>query len=140
MSKELIALTEDEQLVLAALIHLLVRQDGILTTAEQAAIEWVSEVVADAEPKGDEAGSPYREDDAAAEAIGTQRMRELLDEAAQTMSEDHQVRSAIQKVTREQARNDIYGLLFEVAASDTVQASEWPVLDWLAEAWSIDRG
>jgi hypothetical protein len=135
---ELEQLTSEELLVLAALLRCVIRIDRQFTAPEQEAVGRVAMRVA-APPEGEdpEATTPYRESARALEPIGEERLFELIELAGEELPDDDSIREAALAVTRQEAREAIYGLVWEVAASDVAFRGESKLLDWLIGAWNL---
>ncbi len=106
-------LAPSDQLALAALLRLLVRLDGHFTAGEQ-------------EELGDLALS-----------MGERRFWQVMDQAAQTLPGEANIREAARGVTDQAARELLYVALVRVAESDVIQASEAGLLEWLRTEWGI---
>lgn len=114
-------LTESERLTFGALLRTLIRLGGYTTSEEQ---EVVHSVVADLieVPPGGNAGDV---------------LAALLERSAERYKDDEAVRAAADEVTRPEAREAIYGALYEISATETITPGESSVLDWLAARWNI---
>lgn len=106
-------LDEGELLVLAGLLRLLVRLDGMASAPELATV------------------------DALAVELGRDRFDELIQRAAREMPHDREVREAALRIERPEARVLIYATLFEIAASDSILQQESSLLEWLRENWRL---
>ncbi len=107
-------LNPDEKLALVALLKRLVSEDGEVSEEEVDAIGSVSM------------------------ALGADEYRRLVDEADARLGGDAEMRAFLQSITRQEARETIYEIAFEAAASEALQPLEADMFDWLAEAWSIE--
>jgi len=126
-------LTDAELLAFGGLVRLLVRLDGQITLEERQAIEQIGpEMSASPTP----IDAPYR-DNPRREDDGADRFWNMMDEAARAFPDDDSVRQAALGVTRQEARQDIYVALYELAACDTISKPEWSLLDWLSSAWDV---
>jgi hypothetical protein len=128
-----VTLTGEERLAFAGLVRWLVRLDGKFTEEEAAAIDAVAEDIFGNVEVG---GGPYRpapEDRPADPAA----IWSLLDQAGEELEEPH-VRRLAEGVTRQAAREVIYGALYEIAASDVIAKQEWPFFEWLEQEWGIE--
>ena len=119
-------LTNEERLLLGALIRLMVRADGSFSEAEEAMITTIG-------------------DELTAEATETHdRGRALwaaVSESAQHFPTDVSIRAAIPQVTRPEARELIFAVLHGVASAETIGLEERTILDALRLAWSLkDEG
>ncbi|MFO0711031.1 MAG: TerB family tellurite resistance protein [Sandaracinus sp.] len=107
-------LTVDEQLVLGALIRLMVRADGRFTEEEEQRIQ-----------------------DIGAEIGGSEELWRIVSDSAQRYTSEAAAKAAIPSITRQEARDMIYDVLFSVAQADTIAPGEQLVLDTLRKAWNI---
>jgi hypothetical protein len=108
-------LTDGEQLALAALLRLLVRLDGQFSDAEQEAL---GEIALD---------------------FGEKRFWKVMEDAAQNAPDGDAIRTLARGITRQPARDLIYGLVLGVAMSDVIQGGESTLLEWLRSEWKIDE-
>lgn len=135
-TSEIERLTSGELMAMAGLLRLLIRLDGQFTEAEREALSRVAGMVS--EPLEDaELGSPYRTSGAIVEPLGEKRLYEFLELAGEEFPDNDSVREAALLVKRAEAREAIYGVLFEVAASDMASLREPQLLDWLVGAWNL---
>lgn len=107
-------LTEAERLVLGALIRLMVRADGRFTEEEEQRIQDIGADLGDAEA-----------------------LWGAISDSAQTYTSEQATRAAIPTVTRPEARELLYGVLFAVATADTIAPGEQVILDALRLAWNL---
>jgi uncharacterized tellurite resistance protein B-like protein len=107
-------LTEDEKLVLGALIRLMVRADGRFTEEEEQRIQ-----------------------DIGADIGGSDELWRVVSDSAQKYTSEAATRHAIPTVTRQEAREMMFGVLFGVATADMVAPGEQVILDALRLAWNI---
>ena len=114
-------LTDSERLTFGALLRTLIRLDGYTTPEEQAVVHSVV---------GDLIQTPPGVD--VADVLAT-----LLERSAQLYKDDEAVRAAAEQVTRPEARDAIYGALYEISAAGTITLGESSLLDWLAARWNI---
>lgn len=114
-------LTESERLTFGALLRALIRLDGYATHEEQAVVHSVV---------GDLLPTPPGAD--VADVLAA-----LLERSAERYPDDAAARAAAETVTRPEAREAIYGALYEISAAGTITSGESQVLDWLAERWQI---
>jgi len=106
-------LEQHEKVVLLALLGVIARMDGQASGDE---IELLSRV-------GRELGAGAFEAAAA--------------EAAEL--EGAELRAEVERVTRPEAREVIYELLYEMATRETISEQEGEFLDWLGDAWGLPR-
>jgi uncharacterized tellurite resistance protein B-like protein len=107
-------LTDDEKLVLGALIRLMVRADGRFSEEEEQRIQ-----------------------DIGAEIGGSEELWRVVSESAQKYTSEDATRRSIQTVTRPEARAMMYDVLFGVATADMVAPGEQVILDMLRRTWGI---
>ncbi|GAB4209581.1 MAG: hypothetical protein OHK0013_29200 [Sandaracinaceae bacterium] len=111
-------LTDEEKLVLGALIRLMVRADGRFTEEEEQRIQ-----------------------DIGAEIGGSEELWRVVSDSAQKYTSEDATRRAIPTVTRPEAREMIYDVLFGIATADMIADGEQVILDALRKAWNIrDEG
>jgi uncharacterized tellurite resistance protein B-like protein len=106
-------LTSNEKLALIALLKRFVSEDGEVSEDEVDAIGSV------------------------AAALGDEEYRRLVDEADKRLRGDEELRAFLDSITRQDARETIYGIVFEAAAGQALQGLEPEMLDQLADAWGI---
>ncbi len=109
-------LGESELLTLAGLLRLLVRLDGMASSAELAAI------------------------DSLAVELGRECFDALIQRAQRELPRDEDVEQAALRIVDPEARKLIFVALFEIAASDSILAPESSLLDWLREHWQLRPG
>lgn len=129
------ALTPDELLAFGGLARALVRADGQFTEEEAIALE---EASADLFRSTTLTGGTYRTPPTTDHDGDSAAVFELLERASVALPDDDAIRRAAKQVTRQFARELIFGILYEVAASDVISKSEWPLLDWLSKEWGVD--
>jgi hypothetical protein len=106
-------LEHHETVVLLALLGVVARMDGQASSDE---VELIARIGAEIDPASFEA--------TAAEAARL---------------EGAQLRAAVDGVTRPEAREVIYELLYDMAIKETIDEHEAELLDWLADAWGLPR-
>jgi len=106
-------LEQQEKVVLLALLGVIARMDGQASGDE---VELLSRVGRD---------------------LGTGVFEAVAAEAAQL--EGAALRAKVEEVTRPEAREVIYELLYEMATNETISEQEGELLDWLADAWGLPR-
>lgn len=111
---ELNQLTPDEQVALVALLELIVESNARVS-----------------EEEADRLGTVI-------DAIGEDAYRRAAEEVDRRFADEDAVRAFVPEITRQDARDLIYGTLFEAAITDTVDSHESELLDWLAGVWHID--
>jgi len=107
-------LTGDEKLALVALLKRFVAEDGEVSEDE---VDAVGSIAA---------------------ALGEEEYRRLVDAADERLQEDEALRAFLESITRQDARETIYGIVFEAAVGEALQGLEPEMLDWLAETWDIE--
>src|SRR5690349_16798165 len=110
-------LTSEELLVLAALLRCVIRIDRQFTAPEQEAVERIAMQVAAPGPRPPGEGV-FRKASTPLEPLGADRLFELIELAGEELPDDDAIREAALAVTRQEAREVIYGLVWEVAAAD----------------------
>jgi hypothetical protein len=106
-------LSESEQVVLLALVGLLARADGRLSQTEMSTLENLRREL-----------TPER----------FQRVRD----AAAALDGNEAVLNAARTVTRPEAREAIFGVLYEMAIPDTIDPSESALLEAIAALWGLE--
>jgi hypothetical protein len=135
-------LTDDELLAFAGLARLLIQADGKFSQDEADVLEDFAEelfggtaedgkptLAADGPRGGDET-----DDD---EGPRRSPVFDLIERGAAALPDEAAVRRAAQGVTRQEARELIFDVLYEVAACDVISRSEWPLLEWLMAEWNV---
>jgi hypothetical protein len=110
---ELKELTHDEQLALVALVEVVVASDAEVSEDEE------SFVVRLASTLGDDA------------------YRALIDEADERFSDEAELKAFLATITRQDARELIYGTVLEAALPDVIDRHESSLLGWLASTWNV---
>jgi len=110
---ELADLNEDERVALVALLDKVVVVDRDLTDCEEGEL---ADVV---------------------EALGKDAFRRAV-EAVRNLESDADLEALLESITRQSAREIIYGTVMEVAMADTVLQSEASLLEWLGSKWGIE--
>ncbi len=108
-------LTEDEKLVLGALVRLIIRADGRFTPEEEQRIQ-----------------------DVGADIGGAEALWRVISDSAQRYTEERSIEGALPGVTRAEARDFIYDVVYSVATADAIGKGEQLVLDLLRKAWGIE--
>lgn len=107
-------LSQPEQVVLLALIGLMARMDGSVSQAEMELLEQV------------------------ADQMSTTRFEAARDEAA-ALSDGGAILQAAAGVVRQEAREVIFELVYDIAVRDTIADSEAELLNRLAELWNLPQ-
>lgn len=110
---ELNDLTAEEHIALVALLELVIESNARVSEAEADRI------------------------DAVVEAIGEDAYRRAAAEVDRRFHDEQDVRTFVSTITRQEAREIIYGTLFEAAITDAVDSHESALIEWLADAWEI---
>jgi hypothetical protein len=71
------------------------------------------------------------------EELGEEPYQSLLSEVDERFSSEDDVRQCLAKISRQDARELIYGTIMEMALSASIDRGESEVLGWLADAWKI---
>ena len=110
---ELNQLTAEEQIALVALLEFVIESNGRVSEAEADRI------------------------DAVVAAIGEDAYRQAAAEVDSRFEGEDALRAFLPSITRQEARDLIYGTIFEAATSDAVDAQESDMLEWLTRIWKI---
>jgi hypothetical protein len=106
-------LAHNEQLALVALTELAVISDRNITANE---VDKVDEIV---------------------EALGEDIFQKLADEAENRFADRQDLRAYLTGITRQDARDLIYGTVLSESLADTIPHEQAQFLDWLAAEWKI---
>ena len=106
-------LTHDEQLALVALMELVVEANARVTTGESHEVAHL------------------------AAALGRKRYRRLTEEVDDRFQNEAALREFLPSITRQDARELIYGTVLRTASTDTLRNPESALLEWLAKEWQI---
>ena len=106
-----------------------------MTDAEKKALGTLVRVVVGVDGKY----SPEEADalDRAAEELGADEFWEAVRAAGREHHDEEEIKAEARAVERQEARETIFGALFEIAASGSIVGSEGWVLDWLTGAWDL---
>ena len=110
---ELNDLTHDERLALVALVEVAVSADADVSDDEQDQIARIAGVF------GDEA------------------YRDLANEADERFPDEAALKTFLGGLSRQEARELIYGTVLEAALPDAIEQHESSLLGWLATAWKV---
>lgn len=116
-----VPLTETERLTFGALLRTLLRLDGTITLEEQAVVHRVASDLL-----------PRAEGEEIADAVAA-----LLERSAERYPDDESVRAAARLINRQEARDALYGALYEISVAGTITTVESQLLDWLVEQWEV---
>ena len=88
----------------------------------------------------DETVSPEEEETLAnvISLIGDNEYRSLIFDYNKTFPNSDRFKMFLRTIERKDARELIYGTLFDIAQSDFVHQKESSILDWLATEWELD--
>ena len=126
-------LTRDELLALAGLLRTIVLADREIDGYELDALDGVGRRVA----LLGSVATTYR---TAERAMGAGEFRALFGEACRKLPTDDAVRKAAEAVVRPEAREILFAILRDVAASNGIVPEEQAILDWLLERWGLVTG
>jgi uncharacterized tellurite resistance protein B-like protein len=107
-------LSHDDQLALVGLVRLMIRLDGQFSAGEEQAL------------------------DAVVQELGPDLFEKLAEEVGEKMQDEEAVKYYASRVADQEARELIYGTLFDLAIPDSIVLAEASLLSWLAERWGID--
>jgi hypothetical protein len=110
---ELSDLMREERVALAALLELVVESNATVSDDE---LKEVQHVVS---------------------AVGDVAYAEAADEAAARFRNEADLKVFLPSITRQEARELIYGAVLEAALPDAMGAHESAMLNWLGKEWSI---
>ena len=72
-----------------------------------------------------------------ADGVGAEAWRETKKVAMEQLKTASDIRRQAERVTRQEARQLIYDLVFDMAVPDAVVDAERQELDWLAKLWEL---
>jgi tellurite resistance protein len=107
-------LSQSEQVVLLALVGLMARMDGSVSPEELSLLEQI------------------------ADQIGPERFDAARDAAA-SLADNAAILRAAAAVQRQEAREVIFELAYDIAMRDTIAESEAGLLNALAEMWNLPQ-
>jgi hypothetical protein len=70
-------------------------------------------------------------------ALGKELFNQNLAEAQNRFGNFDEMKPLLQKITRQGARDLIYGSLLDVAITGTVEEGEEDILEWLEREWEV---
>jgi uncharacterized tellurite resistance protein B-like protein len=111
---ELTDLNKEEQIALAGLLEFVVLASGHVSEDEQGEI------------------------DAVVESLGEDAYDAAVAEVDKRFPDEQALRKFLSSISRQEAREVIYGTVIEVAMTDTVEGRESALLDWLAGEWNVE--
>ncbi len=107
-------LSQAEQVVLLALVGLMARADGSVSQDELELLEQI------------------------ADEIGEERFEAARDAAA-ALDDGKAILTAANQITRPEAREVVFELVYGIAVRDTIAESEAELLNQLAKLWSLPQ-
>jgi hypothetical protein len=110
---ELRDLNQDERTALVGLMKLVVMSDDNVSEDE---LEYVEELV---------------------DAFGEQAYQQTLDAFEKRFPDAQSFRVFLRTISREDARELIFGTILESAGVDAIEGPEADLLDWLAKTWNV---
>ncbi len=129
-----VSLLDHERLAFAGLALWLRRIDSASSVDESDALYDVArDLLLDAPASA----VPYR-DVPGTKADADAAVQAFFDRAVHALQDEESVRNAALGVERREARDAIFGALYEIASADVISAAEWPMLEWLAREWGIE--
>ena len=110
---ELSDLTPDERIALVGLMQMVVLSDANVSDEE---LEHVDELV---------------------DAFGEDGYQQTLDAFEQRFPNEDSFRAFLRTITRQDARDLIFGTVLEAAGAEAVEDHEAEILDWLSSTWNV---
>jgi hypothetical protein len=110
---ELRDLSHEERLALVALLEVVLESDRAVSDGEVADID---QVVGE---------------------LGREEYERLVVEVDQRFPTEDELKAFLPSITRQDARELIYGTVLDTAIEDAVDARESAILDWLAALWNV---
>jgi uncharacterized tellurite resistance protein B-like protein len=110
---ELGDLTHDERVALVALLELVVESDGAASDDE---LDVLQNVI---------------------DALGETAYAEAAAEADERFGDEAELKAFLPSITRQDARELIYGTVLDTALPDAIGRHESTMLDWVAKAWDV---
>jgi len=110
---ELRDLNPDERIALAALLEFVVLASGHVTEDEE------------------------REIDDIVEELGEEDYRKAVEEVDRRFPDEEAAQKFLKTITRQEAREVIYGAVLDAAMTDTIEGRESQMLEWVAKEWNI---
>jgi hypothetical protein len=127
--------TDAELTALARLLMIILRIDGQTTPEEEKALEHFAERVR----RGSLEGGTKRYGGTLALGDAGAVLKPYLERAAELPATKEEFEKAAASIERKQAREIIYGALFDVAAADLIVRSEWDLLKILCDTWQLEE-
>jgi hypothetical protein len=110
---ELRDLSHEERLALVALLEVVLESDRAVSDGEVADID---QVVGE---------------------LGREEYERLVVEVDQRFPTEDELKAFLPSITRQDARELVYGTVLDTAIEDAVDARESAILDWLAALWNV---
>jgi hypothetical protein len=110
---ELSDLTPDERLAVVGLLQMVVFSNSEVSDEEK---EYLDELV---------------------EAFGEDGYQHTLDTFQKRFPDEDSFRAFLRTITRQDARDLIFGTVLEAAGAEAVEDREAEILDWLAKTWHV---
>jgi hypothetical protein len=114
-------------------VRLTIEADERVDPAEARAVRRLASELAEGR---EGAGDAYRRM-APVASIGEAAWSALWQEAVATLPTSDDVKRAALEIQRPQARDAIYGAVYDVASVNTIEGAEWSILEWLEDKWGI---
>lgn len=111
---ELHELNDNERTALVGLVKTIIFADGRISEDEQ---DEVAEIV---------------------DALGEDSYQKHLDDFEARFPDEASFQTFLATITRQDARELIYGTILDGAAADAIEGGESELLTWLATAWDLD--
>ena len=111
---ELSDLNKEEQIALAGLLEFVVLASGHVTEDEQNEIGTI------------------------VEALGDDAYNAAVAEVDKRFPDEQTLRKFLSTISRQEAREVVYGTVIEAAMTDTVEGRESELLEWLADEWKVE--
>lgn len=110
---ELNDLSTDERVALVALIELVVEANAAVTEEESEAIDDI------------------------VDELGPDVYAETVEEVGKRFPDEDALRAFLQTITRQDARELVYGTVIDVAVGDAIRNHESNLLEWLGATWNV---
>jgi hypothetical protein len=72
------------------------------------------------------------------DTLGESNYHEAVEAVDRRFPDEGALRTFLQTIKREEARELIYGTVLDLAMADVVSGSESPLLEWLAATWNVE--
>jgi uncharacterized tellurite resistance protein B-like protein len=107
-------LNDDERTALVGLVKAVIFADGRISDDER---DEVAEIV---------------------EALGEEAYQKHMDAFEERFPDEPAFQKFLTTITRQEARELIYGTILDGAAADAIEGNESELLSWLASAWDLE--